>query len=527
MRQLWRFLMVVMAGCVLLPAMCGQAAGAAGASRAPAPAAASPARPAGAARQPQSGAPAAEPAKRLQEGKRLLAQGDAYAQAGRLAEALDAWKRGYEALFPAFRGIAFRKPVAVEYLDRTGVRARILEILASECPDEEIRAEQKALAAFGFVASDLDLKETLVRLHTEEVAGFYDPARKRLYLVRDARSGGPRTPGASAAGPLNADGDKMVLLHEMAHALMDQHHNLEAMERAARKNDDRMLALSALIEGEATLAMLVGTDPDRGSFFLGLPPGLMDVAFTLLRPFLGFASGESFRNAPPILRERLLFPYMKGLPFCLALSRPSRAWRPVDAAFARPPLSTEQILHPEKYPKELPVALSLPDIQPDLPEGWAPVYANTMGELQTQVLLSEAIPGVESLRAAEGWAGDAYRVYERTGGPDDLPRSLYVWVSTWDTQADAREFRETMVRALAARTQMEPLDITEVPALPQGMWGKAWLSRESLTAVLARGSDVWVLCRIPETAVPAVLARLLEARRAPGGAQTPQPKPAR
>jgi tetratricopeptide (TPR) repeat protein len=471
---------------------------------------------------PATRAPAAS-AKATTAALQLLARGDEHAAAGRYADALDTWRQAYEQLFPAFRGLSFRRPLQVEYLDRGALQQRLREELARELPDEELQATRKAMVAFGFIPPELDLRETYLQLQAEAIAGFYDPTRKRLCLIREGNSAGIQYWWGNSS-QFDALEQKTVLIHEMAHALMDQHHDLLALQRAADKNDDRALALSALIEGEATLAMMLGADPrSQSSSFLRLPPGLMDFLFTLTKPLLGFSAGPHFRGAPPILKDTLLFPYLKGPAFCLNLTRQSGQWQPLDAAFSRPPVSTEQILHPEKYPEDTPVNVTLADIQADLPEGWAPVYTNTLGELQIQILLAPALPGIASLRAAEGWAGDTYRVYERSGGTDELPRLLYTWLSTWDTQQEAREFREAMVRVLAHQLRMEPLDITEVPLLPQGMWGKAWLSQESLSAVLGRGSDVWVLHRVPETVAEAVLARVLVVKHTPKGVWRPKP----
>lgn len=455
-----------------------------------------------AASQPPAGIPGDARA-----GTALMARGDAAAEAGQLQEALEAWLRGYERLFPTFRDRPFKAPVQAEYLAQSALRERLLESLAKELPDERILAEQQAMAAFGFITPDFDLKESLLKLHTEQVAGFYDPEKRRLYLVQKGEAGGP-------SGPFDSIQQKVTLAHEMTHALQDQYHDLRAMQRAAEADDDRSLALSALIEGEATLNMMVAMDPGRKEFFLRMPPAFLDLAMTLVKPLLSFASGPSFHSAPVILRETMLFPYLKGLTFCLARTEKTGTWKPVNESFARPPLSTEQILHPERYPDDVPMALHFPDVVAELGEGWALARSNTLGELAIRTLLAGTLPILEAEKAAEGWDGDFYRVYARAGADTAGPhQTLYVWASTFDSQQDAREFREAYARVLAERIGFEPQDVTELRALPNDHWGRGWLSNECLTAVLGRGNDVWVLSGIPEKAFPAVLEKARQVTR--------------
>jgi hypothetical protein len=286
------------------------------------------------------------------------------------------------------------------------------------------------------------------------------------------------------------------------------------MQKAADGDDDRSLALDALIEGDATLNMMVAMNPSRKAFFLGMPPAFLDLAMTLMKPLLAFASGPSFAGAPVILKESMLFPYLKGLPFCLSLTGKGGTWKPVDAAFARPPLSTEQILHPTRYPEDVPVALSFPDVAAELGEGWSPVQSNVLGELAVRILLAASIPVLDAEKGAEGWDGDFYRVYARGAADTSAPpQLLYAWVSTWDSQEEAREFRDAYARMLAAKVGFEPQDVTELRVLPNDHWGRGWLTNECLTAVLGRGTDVWVLSGIPEKAFPAVLEKAKQVTR--------------
>ena len=223
-----------------------------------------------------------------------------------------------------------------------------------------------------------------------------------------------------------------MIAHELTHALADQHYDLDAMQKAVKKDDDRSLALSALIEGEATLAMFgAGMDDWEGDEITQLPAENLEWTFNLISPFLPFmGGGKTLRNAPPIISESMIFPYFRGMVFCAKLTNKG-GWAAIDEVYRNPPLSTEQILHPEKYrgKLDLPMSIDLGVLKPG--EGWKEVGRNVLGEMQLGVMLRKH----GGKAAAAGWDGDRYAVFE---GPDD--KLGLVWLSTWDSEDDAREF---------------------------------------------------------------------------------------
>jgi len=441
----------------------------------------------------QAGEPAALPTDAT--AAELLAFGDRSARERRYSEALTAWKQAFERRFSGFRGVPFIYPVEAAFLDREGLRAKLLEEFKKEMPDEKLLAMQKAMAAFGFFSPKLDLKRTLLDVLTEEIGGFYDPDTKRLYLIQEGKPEGERRWWEKLLGTgtgFDPEEQKMVLVHEMSHALMDQHHDLFSMHRSVEADDDASLALSALIEGEATVCMLL---PSLGKDFLQSPPGFLDPYLNFITPFLSFAAGASYRRAPRILKETLLFPYFRGMGFCLSLTSEEGAWAPVDRAFSEPPTSTEQVLHPEKYPSDAPTALSFPELLRPLGSGWSAVLANVLGEFQIRVLLSEKLAARESENAAEGWDGDFYRVYERAGGAE--PEILLVWASTWDSEDEASEFAEALKKFQSARRGAEA-EAQSVPRLPREASSWSWRAGDRVSAVIHRRSDVWLLDGVPD-----------------------------
>jgi len=144
----------------------------------------------------------------------------------------------------------------------------------------------------------------------------------------------------------------------------------------------------------------------------------------------------ALQNAPPILRETSLFPYTAGLSFVQALMA-SGGYAAVNAAFANPPASTEQILHPEKYAAhEAPVAVSIPGGLPALlGSGWSEAGRDTLGEENLRVWLGQLGASSQAFAAAAGWGGDRLVLYEGPNGATQL-----AVVTAWDTATDADEF---------------------------------------------------------------------------------------
>jgi len=371
----------------------------------------------------------------------ILAEGDRLAAEKEYDRALLRWRDAYQLLVPRLRGLDLRKPVEAGLLDREGLRDEIRRALDEELPEEKRRFLDRSLKVFGFVPPTLSVERLVLDLYTEEVAGFYDPRRKKLFLVHeteeDERPRGFLERLLGSSGGFDPDEQKIALAHEMAHALADQHYDLDALDRAS-PDDDTDLALAALIEGEATLVMIAETMRESGGAAqaLKMSPRTIDWTFRLLRPFLPYASGKAFRDAPRIFRESLLFPYVQGTVFLLHATNRG-GWKPVDAAFRDPPRSTEQVLHPEKYfgaERDEPERIEVPALDGALEGEWKEVGRNVLGELQLSVLLDRA--------AAAGWDGDRYVVLEDAAG-----RVALAWITAWDSPDEAGEFARSCRRA--------------------------------------------------------------------------------
>jgi hypothetical protein len=146
-----------------------------------------------------------------------------------------------------------------------------------------------------------------------------------------------------------------------------------------------------------------------------------------------------FSTAPEFFQQSLLFPYDQGNTFVLHFYIRGQ-WAAVDALFRNPPVSTEQILHPESYPDEIPVVLEVPDLVAELGSEWRLMDRDTLGEWQLKLMLSEYLPGDTADSVAQGWGGDTYiALYD-----ERQDRSALVLIIAWDTDNDAIQYYNAM-----------------------------------------------------------------------------------
>jgi len=141
-------------------------------------------------------------------------------------------------------------------------------------------------------------------------------------------------------------------------------------------------------------------------------------------------------GVPRAISEYLLFPYVRGMDFVM-VARQRGGWAAIDALYDDPPVSTEQVIHPEKYfgEEDVPTIVSISDLSDAFGADWRPGAVNVLGELFVQVWLSEWLAPRDFAGAPAGWDGDQLRAFEKGS---DGPVAV-VWYSVWDTDQDARE----------------------------------------------------------------------------------------
>src|SRR5262245_53032638 len=300
------------------------------------------------------------------------------------------------------RELAVLRPVHSSAQSRAEIEHMIVANLDRETTAADMHASEVTLKRLGLVPANFELRPLIVRLLTEQVAGYYDPKEQQFHL----------------ADWIDVDGQKPIMAHELTHALQDQHFNLRRFEKWPKGDSDAELATHALIEGDATLAMTlyVASNPAR--------------ALVFLKSFMAAeTSSQELEKAPRALRETLLFPYQEGLTWTRAIYQ-NGGWAAVSRAFKTLPQSSEQILHPPKYfIHEAPVKVSLPDVHLLLGAGWRQIETDVNGEWSFYLILDEFLKSAStSKHAAAGWAGDRYTTYENPGG-----QAAYVSLSAWDT----------------------------------------------------------------------------------------------
>src|SRR6266404_3200214 len=375
---------------------------------------------------------------------------------------------------------------------RPEIERMLMVSLDEETTPAQMHATEVTLKRLGLVPPDFQLRAFMLRVLTEQVAGYYDPKTAEFHL----------------ADWIDLDGQKPIMAHELTHALQDQHFNLRRFDHWPKGDSDAELAAHALIEGDATLvmALYVANNPLRALAFLkslgatGLP-------------------SEELDKAPRALRETLLFPYQDGEKWVSVLYKQG-GWDRVSKAFIELPRSTEQILHPEKYfAHEPPVKVTLPDVASFLdtsssssenrgrrsevgqdlrsahPPAWKRLDSDVDGEWGFYLILDQFLKSpAESRRAAAGWGGDRFALYEGPRG-----EAMLVSLSVWDTESDAREFFDAYVKRTELRysdsTWIEPSFNAQSPAL-----SKSFSTSEGVVSMEVRGGRVLILEGVPSRA---------------------------
>ncbi|MHC4597605.1 MAG: hypothetical protein ACYS47_01240 [Planctomycetota bacterium] len=360
------------------------------------------------------------------------------------AAKLEKQARDLAATVEKVRGLEFKKEVKI------GVKteAQLLEFLEKsideELPPGKIEAIQRAYAKMGLLPPDLELKKTFLDVMKSQVGGFYNPKTKKLFLI-DRRGKKKKNPQMAMMDfvlkRFGMSMDDLVTAHELTHALQDQHFDLEKMDKLAEGNDDRILAMKCVIEGDASLAMY---EP----LFEKLPfaRGMMNMQNL---DSTAVPMGPEMKNVPDILKIPLTFPYVAGAKF-VGRAKDEGGWKAVDELIKNLPLSTEQVLHPEKYfdRRDDPVFIAFDD-DALAPRGWKLLEANTFGELGVQIFLDELLRKKTAVAAAEGWDGDRFAAY---GKGEDV---FFFWFTTWDSEKEAREFARAYVQRFRKRYGLE------------------------------------------------------------------------
>jgi hypothetical protein len=360
------------------------------------------------------------------------------------------------------RELRFVRPVAAIVQDAAAIEAYVESQIEPVHVDDAIAL----YGALGLIDPALDLRALWLRLMSEQVVGYYDIDQSRLVIRDDVMRGFDSVSSrvkkrgfdskrkARKQARVDLEEARVVLIHELVHALQDQHLGLAKTMQEERDTDGEN-ALRALVEGDATLAMISYVFDKEGVPLTSLtrdPARVRSLSGAVTAPM----QGTELANAPPIVRVSLMSAYVDGLSFAAALHGAGGFAR-VNRAYAELPQSSEQVLHPERFARHEPVPrVSVPGAASMLGERHTLVVEDTLGELEMSVYFAQGAGEVVGRRAADGWNGDRVYVYRAT----DKKLSA-VWITTWD---DERQAVEAERAALAVRAAV-PADAREEHAV--------------------------------------------------------------
>lgn len=297
----------------------------------------------------------------------------------------------------ARRQLAAQTPVRSVTLHRSAMLAQIKAMSDQEVPELYTRAQGILMQAMGWVPPGYDSEKGSMELLQSQLAGYYDPTKKTMFLAQDL-------PVVEA---------RATLAHELVHALQDQHYDLGPKLKFRPESGDEPTALQSLAEGDATSAMMDVLLGDSSRTILDLED--LEVAQSIQEQAM-----EGDHKIPPILKASLIAPYVDGFLFVQALRRRG-GWAEVDRIWKNPPITTEQLLHLEKYDAHEPPLRVPPPPLDALGGGFQKVVTDRMGEQSLRIVLESWGSLREARRGAAGWGGDRISLLSReVGGQEEF-----------------------------------------------------------------------------------------------------------
>lgn len=378
----------------------------------------------------------------------------------------------------ALRGLPLKRRIPNEVVDKDGLRARLIAMANEDKAKRETAADGFALARWGMIPLHTDYAALMIEVLTEQIAGYYDTDTKKLTISKSAGDDG--------------DWAELVLAHEIQHGLQDQSFDLKKFEDVPDSEGDAAIARRALVEGDGIALMIEVMLKRQG---IASPWSNPAVADALEKAMSVPGAGDSLDKAPVAIRESLIFPYRSGLTFVATLRR-RQPWSAVDAAFVKPPRSTEQILHPERYlAGDLPVPIAI-DVPPVL-RGYAVRHTTVWGELGFGLYLrSHGIDPATATSAAEGWGGDRAVVLARDG--ETRPElGVAIARTEWDSEADAIEAHEATVKAIDAAVMGAVVEHSANRTRWLSLDGRvSVVERKGPSMIVVHGAPLWAADRL-------------------------------
>jgi hypothetical protein len=332
--------------------------------------------------------------------------------------------------------LPIKQPLKKSLRSKQEIRAYLIQADKEDKNDAQRYADDKSLEAFGLIPKNFPLDAFMLDVLTEQVAGLYDPKAKEFYI----------------ADWIPSDEQRDVMSHELTHALEDQSFDVDPWIKAARPNDDAELARDSVSEGTALAAMLDYSLRDQH-----LSVREIGDVTELIRPGAveEMDKDSKLAQAPIVIRDSLLFPYIAGTSFSQQFLKAHTGWADLHLLFEHPPVSTQQIIHPDFYLKGVgPAKVNFPKLQGIVPADWKPLEENVMGEFGVQEILKQFLDPARAAQLAPSWDGDRYALFE-----DAKTKELrLVFLLALETTEDAARFfgqySEALEMKYSSRTQL-------------------------------------------------------------------------
>ena len=304
------------------------------------------------------------------------------------------------------RGLRYTSPVAVTPLTQEQIDRRLTKNFDKTYPVDFYARRSQAWSTIGVIPAGASLREALLAFQTGQVVGYYNPANGQLVYIGDT--------------DLDQT-ERFILAHELTHAIDDQHFGLRRLDAiGARCDDEAFTAGLGAIEGSA-------------QYFATQ----VLMRFPSDAPLGGGGDGGSLDAVPPFVVDLQLWPYDAGMAFIRDVDEAGGTAR-VDDALTTFPLSTEQILHPERWPNDVPQPVDVPDLGPSLGADWHDLDVMTVGEAWLKLMLALRLNADDAEQAAAGWDGGIYRAWT------DGTHTAVVLRTVWDSADDAQQFADAM-----------------------------------------------------------------------------------
>jgi hypothetical protein len=343
----------------------------------------------------------------------------------------------------AITGLRFTRKVPYAVINKEQLRRYLEQRIKEAIKPAELRAQELTLKMLGLVPSDFDLRQNTIDLMTEQAAAFYDYNKKKLFILEGTANGGE---------------ERIALVHELAHALADQHFRLGKYVHEGSLSDDGSTARLAVMEGQASWLMTAYMSKESGGP-AEVPEQLLE---TMSRGIAAAAAQYPvYSQAPAYIRESLIFPYAGGMLFQDAIYR-KLGKDSFSEVFRNPPASTQQILHPDRYLAHVESKNPSP---PPIPQSrmLRVLAQGSLGEFDYRVLLTQHAAKDEGIGAAGHLKGSSYDLLEYKRGKSPV----LAFASTWDSDESAQKFFDLYRSVLKGK--WKTLEITaEAPSSLEG-----------------------------------------------------------